>query len=48
MTIRSSSKCCYDILKWIPVIFIVGVLGWSYYAYVVQMCILTIDNVPKK
>ncbi|CAF3318806.1 unnamed protein product [Rotaria socialis] len=48
MTIPSSSKYCYDILKWIPVIFIVGILGWSYYAYVVQMCILTIDNVPKK
>ncbi|CAF0879514.1 unnamed protein product [Rotaria sordida] len=48
MTIRTPSMCCCEVLKWIPVIFILGLVGWSYYAYVVQMCIFTIDSVPKK
>jgi hypothetical protein len=48
MSIRPSRACCYGSLQWIPVIFILAIIGWSYYAYVVQMCILTIDSVPKK
>ncbi|CAF3524435.1 unnamed protein product [Adineta steineri] len=48
MTARPSRQCCYDSLKWIPVIFILALVTWSYYAYVIQMCILTIDSVPKK
>jgi len=48
MSIRASRTCCYATLKWIPVIFILAVIAWSYYAYVVQMCILTIESVPKK
>uniref|UniRef100_A0A0A1XEQ8 Palmitoyltransferase n=1 Tax=Zeugodacus cucurbitae TaxID=28588 RepID=A0A0A1XEQ8_ZEUCU len=36
---------CMSALKWIPVIFIAAVIAWSYYAYVVQLCLLSIDNV---
>lgn len=33
-------KCdlCIRLFKWFPVVFIAAVLGWGYYAYVVQLC----------
>ncbi|XP_064608537.1 palmitoyltransferase ZDHHC20-B-like isoform X2 [Liolophura sinensis] len=37
-------RCCCSAVKWGPVIFITAVVCWSYYAYVIQMCILTIPN----
>lgn len=39
MSIRSPTTFCFEAIKWIPVIFIFGLIAWSYYAYVVQMCI---------
>ncbi|XP_037902911.1 palmitoyltransferase ZDHHC15B isoform X2 [Hermetia illucens] len=39
---------CMRALKWIPVLFIVSIIVWSYYAYVVQLCILSMDNIALK
>jgi hypothetical protein len=39
MGVRPDRVCCLASLKWLPVVFVVGVLLWSYYAYVVQLCL---------
>ncbi len=31
-------SACMTFTKWIPVLFVMAVLTWSYYAYVVQLC----------
>lgn len=40
-------KCVHSI-KWIPVLFLVGMIGWSYYAFVVQLCIFTVESLVEK
>jgi len=39
---------CLRVCKWFPVIFITAVIAWSYYAYILQLCFFTIDNVAKR
>jgi len=38
---------CFQIIRWAPVVFITAVIVWSYYAYVVQMCIFTVASTPE-
>ncbi|CAB1336923.1 unnamed protein product [Coregonus sp. 'balchen'] len=45
---RSIKRSCQTVLYWIPVIFITIIVAWSYYAYVVQLCIESIDNIGEK
>ncbi|XP_042326478.1 palmitoyltransferase ZDHHC2 isoform X1 [Sceloporus undulatus] len=44
----SARRRCQWLLYWVPVLFICTILAWSYYAYVAQLCILTISNIGEK
>ena len=35
-------------IKWLPVLFITGVISWSYYAFIVELCIFTVDSLGEK
>ena len=41
---RGACGCCVRIAKWLPVLFITLVVAWSYYAYVYQLCFLTVSE----
>ncbi|CAL1267032.1 unnamed protein product [Larinioides sclopetarius] len=39
---------CLRLVKWFPVVFISVVVGWSYYAYVVQLCLFAVESIVEK
>ena len=41
-------KCCVSCVKAFPVLFIITVIAWSYYAYVVEMCVNMVENLAQK
>ncbi len=42
---RNGCSFCIRVFKWLPVLFIISVLSWGYYAYVIQLNLLTINSV---
>ncbi|GAB5570173.1 palmitoyltransferase ZDHHC2 isoform X1 [Prionailurus iriomotensis] len=44
----SVRRRCRRVLYWIPVVFISLLLGWSYYAYAIQLCIVSMENVGEQ
>lgn len=47
---RPPSVCgkCVHSIKWIPVLFLLAMIAWSYYAYVIQLCFFTVDSFIEK
>lgn len=39
---------CIKLCKWFPVVFILAVLAWGYYAFNVQLCFLFINSIAGK
>ncbi|XP_038647038.1 palmitoyltransferase ZDHHC2 isoform X1 [Scyliorhinus canicula] len=39
---------CQRVLYWIPVLFIGLIACWSYYAYVIQLCVVSMKNIGEK
>ncbi|KAB0796504.1 hypothetical protein PPYR_10565 [Photinus pyralis] len=44
----AKSHSCIRAAKWIPVLFIMLITFWSYYVYVVEFCLYTVDPFAKK
>lgn len=44
---KPNKTFCVKTVKCLPVIFILAIIMWSYYAYVVELCVNTIETTPK-
>uniref|UniRef100_A0A0A9ZCF0 Palmitoyltransferase n=1 Tax=Lygus hesperus TaxID=30085 RepID=A0A0A9ZCF0_LYGHE len=45
---RGVLEICIHSAKWVPVLFLAAVIVWSYYAYVVQLCLITVQSTIEK
>ncbi len=45
---RGLCGACVSAAKWVPVLFIACIVAWSYYAYVVQLCLLTVQSAAER
>ena len=43
--VQRNCSLCIAFFKWMPVLFILTVLSWGYYAFVIQLSFFNIDNV---
>ncbi|CAI5783915.1 palmitoyltransferase ZDHHC2 isoform X1 [Podarcis lilfordi] len=41
-------RSCQWLIYWVPVLFIGSIVAWSYYAYVGQLCLITMTNIGEK
>jgi len=39
---RGACGACVKVAKWFPVLFITAIVVWSYYAFVIHLCVLTV------
>ncbi|XP_077321776.1 palmitoyltransferase ZDHHC15 [Lithobates pipiens] len=44
MALSRGLRCCQRVVAWVPVVIISLVVLWSYYAYVCELCLVTIEN----
>ncbi|XP_013910941.1 PREDICTED: palmitoyltransferase ZDHHC15 [Thamnophis sirtalis] len=48
MALSRGLRCCQQVFGWVPVLIIALVVLWSYYAYVVELCLVTLTNSVEK
>ncbi|XP_037962479.2 palmitoyltransferase ZDHHC20-B isoform X3 [Plutella xylostella] len=48
LCLRLFNMWCWRAFKWVPVLLILGILSWSYYAYVYQLCIATLESTAQQ